>query len=882
MNDPDAALETLNQIIGEFAQFVKTRGGASETDTRVKMIDRVLTEILGWPEADISREDHVTLPQEEEDKSGYIDYTLALHGHPYVAVEAKKEGVTFTLPHRLQDRRYTLDGALVTDPGVRKAVLQVRRYCDEAPVPIKYAIATNGYTWIVFRAVRDDIGWRKGRARVFPSIEYIRDNFTEFWNLLSYARIESGSLQEEFSQVASEPRQMLRVLDRLFNSELPLRRNRLNTAIQPFIGLIFEDIADQDQIEVLQSCYVHTGSLKVVQNDLDHIITESIPHFLKQEGTMPTGGEHDSAGFEAALSRSLGTNKGRLFLLLGGIGCGKTTFLKRYQRTTAKEMLEKQTLWFTIDFLESQDDPAALERFVWQNVLDDIRKKYADRGYEKLKSLREIFAPNIAVLESSVLAGHKKHSPGYAKALAPYLVNWQADLANYVPKLLQHACLADKKKPVLFVDNVDQLSPLYQGHIFLLAQRVTRILESITLVSLREESYYTASIQQKFTAFTNHKFHIASPRFRILITNRIAYAVNLLDERDKIPRDEIISDYRAIRDFLLIVRDSIFGNNKQIVKFIEATCYGNMRVALQFFTTFLTSGVTDVDKMLRIYWRDGGYNVAFHEFIKSIMLGERRYYKEEQSPVMNLYNVGAEKNSSHFTHWRIIRVLYVRRGGSGSEGTGYVPLSELISVFENVFNNRGEVIAALNRLIKRQLIEANTRSTETIAGASHVRVTSAGWYYVYFLAKKFAYLDLVLQDTPLSSEEVEAFLRQSVFAVDNLHDREDEKLQRLRVRFTRVEKFLEYLKKEEEHERAEFNLEQAGGVFGDPIVPAIEDGYLRDKAWIEKRIRENRERYADEPPAQFDSTDALEAGQYDEEEETSEIPPTRSPEEKPK
>ncbi len=226
--------------------------------------------------------------------------------------------------------------------------------------------------------------------------------------------------------------------------------------------------------------------------------------------------------------------------------------------------------------------------------------------------------------------------------------------------------------------------------------------------------------------------------------------MNLLAERSKIPGDEIVADYEAIREFLLIVRDSIFGNNKQIVKFIEATCYGNMRVALQFFTTFLTSGVTDVDKMLPS--TDAMAATTSRSMSSSSpSCSATGFYKEEQSPVMNLYNVGPEKNSSHFTHWRIIRVLYSRQGASGPEGTGYVPLSELISVFENVFNNRGDVVAALNRLTKRQLIEANTRSTETIAGASHVRVTSAGWYYVFFLAKKFAYLDLVLQDTPLSS-----------------------------------------------------------------------------------------------------------------------------------
>jgi hypothetical protein len=71
MNDPDAALVALNAIIREFARFIRTRGGASQTDTRVKMIDRILTEVLGWPEGDLSREDHV--------ESGFIDY---IHAQP--------------------------------------------------------------------------------------------------------------------------------------------------------------------------------------------------------------------------------------------------------------------------------------------------------------------------------------------------------------------------------------------------------------------------------------------------------------------------------------------------------------------------------------------------------------------------------------------------------------------------------------------------------------------------------------------------------------------------------------------------------------------------------------------------------------------------------
>lgn len=390
--------------------------------------------------------------------------------------------------------------------------------------------------------------------------------------------------------------------------------------------------------------------------------------------------------------------------------------------------------------------------------------------------------------------------------MGQYLARWVENLPDYVPQLLKHSSKSDNLKIVLFVDNVDQLSPEYQGHIFLLAQRATRLLDSITLISLREESYYTASIQKKCGAFTSHKFHIASPRFRTMIRNRIGCALDVLAERRSpgfVQHNLFSGETRtSLSDFLRIVGDSIFGENRKIIRFIEALCYGNMRFALQMFTQFLISGVTDVDKMLAIYRRDEKYYVAFHEFCKSIMLLDRKYYKEEPSPIVNMFNVGSQKNASHFTAWRLICYLQGRRGESNTEGQGYVALAEVISSFESLFNNRGDVVATLNRLVRKQLVEANTRSLETVSGASHVRVTSAGIYYVRTLAKTFAYLDLVLQDTPLNDENVERVLRESVFLVDNLVDREEEKLERVRARFRRVEAFLAYLRTEEDADEA--------------------------------------------------------------------------------
>jgi hypothetical protein len=107
-------------------------------------------------------------------------------------------------------------------------------------------------------------------------------------------------------------------------------------------------------------------------------------------------------------------------------------------------------------------------------------------------------------------------------------------------------------------------------------------------------------------------------------------------------------------------------------------------------------------------------------------------------------------------------------------------------------------------------------------------------------------LDLVLQDTPLNEAAVERKLRSYVDQVDNLSDREDQKLERMQVRFTRVREFLDYLQREERREGTEFDLAKRGGIWATPFVPVIRRQIEREIAWIERRVKENRERIADD------------------------------------
>jgi hypothetical protein len=857
MGDPDSALAQLKRVRQDFAAFCAGRGTVSEADTRAKLIDKVLTEVCFWPEGSVAREERVD--------SGLIDYSLVVRGRRFVAVEAKREGVSFALPEPTH-KSLKLSGTVLTDRHIAEAITQVRGYCDDAG--IRYAVATNGYAWMIFRAIREDMPWRDGHARIFPSLEYIESHFTEFWNLISYDAVVAGSLDGEFGTRLAVPRRLERVLDHLYNADLPLRRNRLHFQLYPLIEAVFENIADQEPPEILKSCYVHTGSLRIVVRDLNTVITDAIPEFLLDQGAQPVHQSADGAGsFGAAVEERIAAEAppmghlGQLYLLLGGIGAGKTTFIKRYQREVGKPVLDGGSLWFHLDFLEAPIDPQAIEAFVWQRILEDLRTRYHALNLETRRNIKQVFRPDIEVLEQTVLRQPGLRGEQYQTALSPYLDKWQSNVSNYVPRLLRFA-KGDRRLPVIiFIDNVDQLAPIYQAQVFLLAQRVARTVGSITVLSLREESYYTANLQKTLTAYTSRKFHIASPNFRKMIDYRIRFALDMLENSkgpiDYVLRSGITIDRTDIAEFLKIIETSIFQQNRNIARFIEALCFGNMRLALRMFSTFMTSGATDVDKMLTIYRRSEprSYYVAFHEFVKSIMLNERRYYKDSASPILNVFDCAAERNSSHFSALRILRMLLLRRGESTDEGQGYVDIGVLVSVAEDVFDNREDLIRALNRLVARQLVEVNTKSTDSITGASHVRVTSSGWYYCQFLVRSFSYMDLVLQDTPLNEAGTEKELRLMVQQVDNLSDREEEKLARMEVRFARVRTFLAYLKTEEEEEAKVFNLPRGGGIWAAPFMPDIVGQIDREIEWIARRLKENRELFPEDVTIWADGLD---------------------------
>lgn len=793
-NECDKAFERFKELVKEFKDY-------TEADTRAKLIDPIFKEVLRWSEDDVSRETHI--------RPGYLDYLFSTNGTKRFVLEAKREGEIFSIPDSFGNRTYKISGTISTNKKIIKAIEQTHEYCFRSGV--NYGIVSNGHQYIIFEAFRFQDDWRNGKCTIFRSMKDIEKDFTLFWNILNRRSVEEGSLRRMISQ-GGISRDFYRPLDGVHAKESTITRNDMSPLMQPIIDHAFTSITEYSKLDVLKNCYVSRQQYQ----DASIIISRHFdrpPGFAEKYKTRLVIESEVAAGgfrkiyekYEEFLRKD--APEGTLILLMGGIGSGKTTFIHNFFNFVIKK--PENTLWFYVNFLEASPEPSRIEEHIYKSIIHEFEQKYYKTLREEISSLG--LGSIEPTIESITLLCSLLTLKGYTIALV--------------------------------LDNVDQhsyVSPEYQERAVLFAKHLKERLKTLTILTLREESFFRSTMSGVLDAFPVAVFHISSPAFEEVARARIDYVLELLKKEDFL---EPGLDKDEVRLFFEIVKNSFRSTRrkgKEILRFIDDISGGDMRLALHFFATFLVSGNTDVDEMLRIE-RDSrargkwGYQIPFHHVIKSIMLEHSRLYSCTRSRIMNLFEVDLEHTESHFIHLHVLNYLYNRMSYHPRQGRGYVNIDGILREADRDLINRSAIAGSLKQMALFGLVQFENQSKEGYENAAFVRITNTGIYYLKELCNKFVYLDLVWMDTPISKKGI---MQQMM---KNLVELELEKSQSdLDRRFARTETFLEYLEK---MEMEEFGLNP---IFNDSdltkrrFVSAIIKSYLEQKAYI-KEVRASRE-----------------------------------------
>lgn len=780
---PDEALKNFTELMKE--QWISL----SESDTRSKIIDPIFTKCLNWEETDFSREEH--------SDTGFVDYVFKIGKKNVFVIEAKREGVSFKLPITFGfKRRFKVGGILATSPEIREAMRQARRYCTEKGA--RFGIISNGDQFVIFEAIKFGEDWDRGNVMVFYNPDDVQRNFMDFWNLISKDAVERGSLIEHLSKEVEEL-QFIRPVDNIHFKNERYPRNELSRYMRPIISFAFGDITDE--IDVSKECYVLETEFRDLDRTLKNELSTSIEKDLnlKQIVQGPeTAGIFLADFYKYAEMLGQAAPEPLILLLLGRIGSGKTTFIHRFFNVVLDEEERKKMKWFYVNFKDAPPGEQDIRSYIFKSIIQEFISKYRDLFERILKTLKM-----------------EKASPTLEDISKLFLV---LKYEEFIPSLI--------------IDNVDQHkveSPTFHERVFLEANNLTKELRTITIITLREESFYTSDIYGVFDAYNIETYRIDPPDFRRMLLARLNYVLECIHAMKELPKPPLVIQSRSqeIKEFLEIIKDTIFRRPKRsATKFISKTSGGNMRRALDLFSRFLVSGNTKVKEILDVCRREGSYTIAEHQFVKSIVLDNLRYYSEEQSYLMNVFNFDTELASSHFLKLKILKYAEERASTDSLYGRGYVSINKLLKEASEIGISPEAIEDALLKMAKYRLILLNTRSRSSLENASHFVLTDCGDYYLNVLIRRFSYIDLILADTPITDVDL----------VNQIRNMLPER--RIHIRFDRVSRFLDYLKKMEEREQ-ELNPEYRLSSFGKHrFASKMLSSFQREKSYITEKIRE--------------------------------------------
>lgn len=329
-------------------------------------------------------------------------------------------------------------------------------------------------------------------------------------------------------------------------------------------------------------------------------------------------------------------------------------------------------------------------------------------------------------------------------------------------------------------------------------------------MTLREERFFAAFRRGIFDAYGSRKFHIGSPDLKLVLKERLKFAQKKFRYAAKTDELDIgPSDLKKIESLLTTMILSATEKNGNIVRMLACVSNGDMRHALDMFREFVGSGNTDIKKILEIVEKSGRYNVPFHEFSKSAILGSKRYYRSGRSHIVNVFKKSAARRASHLTGLRILARLNRAESVASQHGEGFVSTSKLLQEYRASFGQADDFADVAGELIRRGLIGSEPPKVGEVADSVALRISASGAYYWRYLARAFSYLDLVWIDTAISNEDLAKRLA-SMAESSNME-----------VRFERVRAFVDFLMEQEREELLE--VAQRSGPYREALIPQIQE-----------------------------------------------------------
>jgi AAA ATPase domain len=505
------AFEGLKALRIKHGLHAGTLQHANEASIRLLLVDEILS-LLNWDKQQFNPETKVP------NNGGYTDYQLGERNMPRLIVEAKRLSHSFgtarQVLHKTEYDLAYLQSAF--GPGCTEIVTQAKRYCEQTRVP--YAILTNGGEWIIAQLIPPP-GVTAADLKAFYVGNLLDENssFELLWNIASRTSVELGSLEEAFDQLNRREYEFARSPhDSLGDLAAVGQRTSPPEDHSDFYAYFFDQMVDPQRANMLEHCYVTSARLDQYEGEIKRALEDSAPRFVEGAQELEPGDTQ-----KIVLDRG-GDMHGRVVLIVGAVGVGKTTFVTKIMRQKPE-----RGHYFVLDLI---NELSVTEERVWQLAAQLLRDRHGNLIQHE--NLKRIFHRELEVVRRGPKAKvWEIHPDQLVVAEGDELERCVAAPDKLTIAIFKS--LKSQRLPVaIFLDNVDRLDEVTQKSIYSIAHKISAQTGCMTIVPIRETTYFRAKEDGFLDVRTSDAvFHLQAPDLVQVLSRRIRYIEHqLLDD----------------------------------------------------------------------------------------------------------------------------------------------------------------------------------------------------------------------------------------------------------------------------------------------------------------------------------------------------------------
>lgn len=719
----------------------------NEADVERKIVEPLLlqSQYLDFPDKSLRPKEFIApfdIDKGGKKIKGYFpDYLIEIFGLPGVAIEAKKPNVS-------------------ASEGFREAQL----YCQVLNTnfrsnvnPCQVAIGCNGENLVVGRWDSTPKEFKVSKLIVGSTeLEELRKLVSSSAIHNDLQKIRKELSQENFRRPSSLGEGQSFLLSKI-------EPNEFAAEIAPALRAYFTSENQNHSRKIYEKAYVSSTENSGYDRSFDFYLKDRISKRSDRTRIKPTKKNEPTLSARIKGFSTSRAVEGDLQIITGGVGAGKSLFIRRYKELLLPAELKSKVHWAFLDFNTAPPDTSQWEEWVYSETARSLTVESHAFDLTDADDQERIFSQNIKERKAYYSRMDKVEGQSGLLEKARDIEAWRVDpviCTKAIIRFLQ----GDKRQTVIVVfDNVDRRHPEKQLLAFEWAMNLKKMTRSLVLLQMRDVTFERFKDEPPLDTYkTGGAFHISPPRFVSVVRKRLELALEGLE--DSITETQslttsggVVLKFPATKaaSFLSEVYSIIFERKSNIAKIIDALAGRNVRRSLDMFMSIITSGHIPASTMGSFALGEAPEKIPERIILRTLMRGDSKFAGDSSGFTANIFQTHQSwETPSNLTIPNILFYLVAKRKLTGDNGQmGYIAVSRLIRLMSSCGFANKATTEACNYIISYGLADADQYDDIGVRAETCLRISSSGFAHMRLLSSRSEYLLGVLPITPVNDTD---------------------------------------------------------------------------------------------------------------------------------